>query len=66
MKEKAIQLREALERINEDLLALSDDIWLNIDHNDAQGLEKGVAFKKAFIMVNKVALRTHHRALSKS
>tara|TARA_B110001469_G_scaffold125613_1_gene141401 strand:- start:7812 stop:8477 length:666 start_codon:yes stop_codon:yes gene_type:complete len=48
MKEKAIQLREALERINEDLLALSDDIWLSIDHNDAQGLEKGVAFKQAF------------------
>lgn len=48
MKAKANQLREALERINEDLLTLSDDIWLGIDHNDAQALEEGVAFKKAF------------------
>lgn len=48
MKEKASQLREALERINEDLLALSDDIWLNIDHNDTDMLKKGVAFKEAF------------------
>lgn len=48
MKDKANQLREALERINEDLLTLSDDIWLEIDHNDAEALEKGVAFKKAF------------------
>ncbi|MCC5841662.1 MAG: hypothetical protein JJT96_16220 [Opitutales bacterium] len=48
MKTKAIQLREALERINEDLLTLSDDIWLNIDHNDPDALERGVDFKKAF------------------
>ena len=48
MKDKANQLREALERINEDLLTLSDDIWLGIDHNDAQALEEGVTFKKAF------------------
>jgi len=48
MKEKANQLREALERINEDLLALSDDIWLGIEHNDATALEEGVKFKKAF------------------
>lgn len=48
MKAKANQLREALEQINEDLLTLSDDIWLNIDHNDAEALEEGVAFKKAF------------------
>jgi putative transposase len=48
MTSKTIQIREALERINEDLLTLSDDIWLNIDHNDAIALEKGVDFKKAF------------------
>jgi len=30
---KAIQLQETLDRLNEDLLSLSDDIWLNIDHN---------------------------------
>jgi hypothetical protein len=48
MKAKANQLREALERINEDLLTLSDDIWLGIDHNDAKALEEGVAFKKSF------------------
>jgi hypothetical protein len=48
MKDKAHQLRETLERINEDLLTLSDDIWLGIDHNDATALEEGVTFKKAF------------------
>lgn len=48
MKDKANQLREALERINEDLLTLSDDIWLGIDHNDAEALEEGYAFKKTF------------------
>jgi parvulin-like peptidyl-prolyl isomerase len=48
MKDKAIQLREALEQINEDLLTLSDDIWLNIDHNDLECLEAGVAIKKQY------------------
>lgn len=48
MKDKATQLREALEQINEDLLTLSDDIWLNIDHNDAEAMEAGVALKKQY------------------
>lgn len=48
MKDKATQLREALEEINEDLLTLSDDIWLNIDHNDAEAMEAGVALKKQY------------------
>lgn len=30
------------------LLALSDDIWSSIDHNDSQAMEEGVAFKKAY------------------
>ena len=29
-------------------MALSDDIWLSIDHNDTQALEEGVAFKKEY------------------
>lgn len=48
MKDKAIQIHESLERLNEDLLTLSDDIWLSIDHNDAKALEEGVRFKKGF------------------
>ncbi|KAA6185332.1 hypothetical protein F2Q65_09390 [Thiohalocapsa marina] len=39
---------EQLEQTREDLLALSDDIWLSIDHNDSQALEDGVAFKKQY------------------
>ncbi|MBK1704872.1 hypothetical protein [Halochromatium glycolicum] len=39
---------EQLEQMPEDLLALSDDIWLSIDHNDSQTLEEGVAFKKQY------------------
>jgi HEPN domain-containing protein len=39
---------EQLEQTREDLLALSDDIWLSIDHNDSQALEEGVAFKKQY------------------
>lgn len=35
-----------LENIRENLLAFSDDVWLDIDHNDTQSLEQGIAFKK--------------------
>lgn len=48
MKTKATQIHEALERINEDLLTLSDDIWLGIDHNDPEALEAGFAMKKHY------------------
>jgi len=37
-----------LEAVRENLLALSDDIWISIDHNDPDALEAGVEFKRAF------------------
>jgi hypothetical protein len=37
-----------LEAVRENLLALSDDIWLSIDHNDAEALDRGYQFKKAY------------------
>lgn len=37
-----------LERVRENMLALSDDIWLSIDHNDQEALEEGVAFKRSY------------------
>jgi hypothetical protein len=42
------EILEDLEAVRENLLALSDDIWLSIDHNDPQALDEGVAFKKAY------------------
>jgi len=42
------QILEDLEAVRENLLALSDDIWLSIDHNDAEGLEEGVQFKRTY------------------
>ena len=42
------QILEDLEAVRENLLALSDDIWLSIDHNDPAALEEGVAFKRAY------------------
>ena len=42
------QILEDLEAVRENLLALSDDIWLSIDHNDPQALEAGVEFKRAY------------------
>jgi hypothetical protein len=37
-----------LERVRENMLALSDDIWLSIDHNDPESLQHGVQFKQAY------------------
>ncbi len=37
-----------LERVRENMLALSDDIWLSIDHNDPEALQEGVEFKQAY------------------
>jgi hypothetical protein len=48
MSEQIKNIFERLEQIREDLLSLSDDIWLSIDHNDAEALEQGVAFKKEY------------------
>jgi hypothetical protein len=42
------QILEDLETVRENLLALSDDIWLSIDHNDPQALDSGVEFKRAY------------------
>jgi hypothetical protein len=46
--ERTRQILEDLEAVRENLLALSDDVWLSIDHNDPQALEEGVQFKRAY------------------
>lgn len=48
MRERIQSILTNLDAVGEDLLALSDDIWLNIDHNDNDALEGGLQFKKAF------------------
>ena len=47
MHERIQTILTNLEATGEDLLALSDDIWLNIDHNDNAAVEEGVRFKRA-------------------
>src|SRR6185312_6664206 len=42
------RILEDLEAVRENLLALSDDIWRSIDHNDPDALEAGVEFKRAY------------------
>jgi len=42
------RILEDLETVRENLLALSDDIWFSIDHNDPAALEAGVEFKRAY------------------
>ena len=42
------QILEDLEAVRENLLALSDDIWLSINHNDPEALDAGVEFKRAY------------------
>jgi hypothetical protein len=45
----AIQtLRRQLERLGQELEAVSAEIWRSIDHNDPAGLEQGVAYKQRF------------------
>jgi hypothetical protein len=48
MEERVRTILTDLERVRENLLALSDDIWLSIDHNDADALKEGVQFKLAY------------------
>ncbi len=48
MTERTLQILQDLEAVRENLLALSDDIWLSIDHNDADALEEGVEFKRTY------------------
>lgn len=45
---QAKQLQETLDRLNEDLLSLSDDIWLSIDHNDTDAMKEGVKIKTQY------------------
>lgn len=48
MRQRIRAILANLEAVGEDLLALSDDIWLDIDHNDSNALRKGTEFKVAF------------------
>jgi len=41
-------LRRQLERMAQELEAVSTEIWRNIDHNDPAELDKGVAYKQRF------------------
>ena len=47
--ESAVQiLRARLERMGQELQAVSGEIWQDIDHNDPVELDKGVAYKQRF------------------
>lgn len=46
--ERTRQILDDLEGVRENLLALSDDVWHSIDHNDPQAMEEGVQFKRAY------------------
>ncbi len=46
--ERTRQILEDLEAVRENLLALSDDVWLSLDHNDPQALEVRIQFKRAY------------------
>jgi hypothetical protein len=48
MPDRTREILEDLEVVRENLLALSDEIWLSIDHNDPEALEEGVQFKRAY------------------
>lgn len=48
MTENIRNILQDLERVRENMLALSDDIWLSIDHNDPEALQDGVEFKKEY------------------
>jgi len=48
MTDRTRLILEDLEAVRENLLALSDDIWQSIDHNDPDSLEEGVAFKRTY------------------
>jgi len=48
MTDRTRLILEDLEAVRENLLAMSEDIWLSIDHNDPEALEEGVAFKRTY------------------
>jgi len=54
VNDRASGILAELERVRGNLLALSDDIWNSIDHNDPQALTDGIALKQAY---NEVAQR---------
>lgn len=47
-RERAHQILHDLESVREHLLALSDDIWLSIDHNDPEALQEGIQLKQEY------------------
>jgi len=53
MKERIKKILSNLKNVQEDLLALSDDLWLEIDHNDNEAITNGVQFKSEFNENNK-------------
>ena len=52
MQEKIKNILSNLKAAQEDLLSLSDDLWLDIDHNDNDAIRNGVAFKEQFNLCN--------------
>ena len=48
MEDRVKRILTNLETVRQNLLELSDDIWLSIDHNDSQALEEGVQFKRTY------------------
>ena len=48
MTNRTRSILEDLEAVRETLLALSDEIWQSIEHNDPEALEEGVRFKRAY------------------
>ena len=48
MPDRTREILEDLEAVRENLLALSDEIWQSIEHNDPEALEEGVRFKRAY------------------
>ncbi len=48
MKLKIKSILSSLEEAKENLLSLSDDIWLSINHNDNKELQEGITFKTEF------------------
>jgi hypothetical protein len=52
MQEKIKKILSNLKSVQEDLLSLSDDLWLDIDHNDNDAISNGVTFKEEFNLCN--------------
>lgn len=48
MEDRVKRILTNLETVRQNLLELSDDIWLGIDHNDSEALQEGVGFKLAY------------------